>query len=138
VAPGSRTRRHLVTSDGRSCIPCARKKSLPHGLPFAPIKVGVLVDFDMGRKEDFRATLRMGFEEAHEKGVVTRAVALVVKEAIGLPRLEAKSTIDGYLELVREGVLCVIGPLITDNSIALAPVIDQAGVAAVTWTGTDR
>src|SRR5439155_687203 len=63
---------------------------------------------------------------------------LAVKEAIGLPRLEAKNTIDGYLELVREGVLCVIGPLITDNSIALAPVIDQAGVPAVTWTGTDR
>src|SRR5205823_2671013 len=75
---------------------------------------------------------------AHEEGVVTRAVELVVKEAIGLPRLEAKNTIDGYLELVRDGVLCVIGPLITDNSIALAPVIDQAGVSAVTWTGTDR
>jgi len=113
-------------------------KTLPHGLPFAPVKVGVLIDIDMGTKEDFLATLRMGFEEAHEEGVVTRAVALVVKEAIGLPRLEAKNTIDGYLELVREGVLCVIGPLITDNSIALAPVIDQAGVPAVTWTGTDR
>src|SRR2546430_2505191 len=110
------------------------KRTLPHGLPFAPVKVGVLIDIDMGTKEDFLATLRMGFEE----GVITRAVELVVKEAIGLPRLEAKNTIDGYLELVREGVLCVIGPLITDNSIALAPVIDQAGVAAVTWTGTDR
>ncbi|PYN82696.1 MAG: hypothetical protein DMD97_00505 [Candidatus Rokuibacteriota bacterium] len=113
-------------------------KTLPHGLPFAPVKVGVLIDIDMGTKEDFLATLRMGFEEAHEEGVVTRAVELVVKEAIGLPRLAAKNTIDGYLELVREGVLCVIGPLITDNSIALAPVIDQAGVPAVTWTGTDR
>src|SRR5437867_1261219 len=53
-------------------------------------------------------------------------------------RRAAKNTIDGYLELVREGALCVIGPLITDNSIALAPVIDQAGVPAITWTGTDR
>src|SRR5436190_11159288 len=37
---------------------------------------------------------RMGFEEAHEEGVVTRAVELVVKEAIGLPRLlqDRKST----------------------------------------------
>src|SRR2546428_392889 len=102
------------------------------------MKVGVLIDIDMGTKEDFLAPLRMGFEEAQGEGVVPRAVALVVKEAIGLPRLEAKNTIDGYLELVREGVLCVIGPLITDNSIALAPVIDQAGVPAVTWTGTDR
>src|SRR5207249_8110410 len=61
-----------------------------------------------------------------------------VKEAIGLPRLEAKNPIDGYLALAAEGVLCVIGPLITDNSIALAPVIDRTGVPAVTWTGTDR
>src|SRR2546428_7654164 len=114
------------------------RKSLPHGLPFAPIKVGVLIDIDMGTKEDFLAALRFGFDEAHAEGVVTRPVELVVKEAIGLPRLEAKNTIDGYLALAAEGVLCVIGPLITDNSIALAPVIDRTGVPAVTWTGTDR
>jgi branched-chain amino acid transport system substrate-binding protein len=110
----------------------------PHGLAFAPTKVGVLIDIDMGTKEDFLAALRFGFEEAHAAGVMLRPVELVVKEAIGLPRLEAKNTIDGYLELVREGVLCTIGPLITDNSIALAPVIDATGVPAVTWTGTDR
>src|SRR5215813_3701699 len=108
----------------------------PHGLAFAPVKVGVLIDLDMGTKEDFLAALRFAFDEAHEAGIVTRAVELVVKEAIGLPRLEAKNTIDGYLELVRAGVLCVIGPLITDNSLALAPFIEQAGVPAVTWTGT--
>jgi len=110
----------------------------PHGLPFAPTKVGVLVDIDMGTKEDFLATLRMGFDEAHAEGVILRPVELVVREAIGLPRLEAKNTIDGYRALVDGGVLCVIGPLITDNSIALAPVIDACGVPAVTWTGTDR
>jgi len=114
------------------------KNPTPHGLAFAPIKVGVLIDIDMGTKEDFLATLRFAFDEAHEAGVITRPVELVVKEAIGLPRLEAKNTIDGYLALVDAGVLCVIGPLITDNSLALAPIIDRAGVPAVTWTGTDR
>src|SRR2546425_388719 len=78
------------------------RKSLPHGLPFAPIKVGVLIDIDMGTKEDFLAALRFGFDEAHAEGVVTRPVELVVKEAIGLPRLEAKNTIDGYLALAAE------------------------------------
>jgi branched-chain amino acid transport system substrate-binding protein len=115
-----------------------RKRTIPHGLPFAPIKIGVLIDIDMGTKEDFLATLRLGFDEAYETGLITRQVELVVKEAIGLPRLEAKNTIDGYLDLVRQGVLATIGPLITDNSIALAPVINQTGVPAVTWTGTDR
>jgi ABC-type branched-subunit amino acid transport system substrate-binding protein len=110
----------------------------PHGLAFAPIKVGVLIDLDMGTKQDFLDTLRMGFDEAVEAGVLTRRVDLVVKEAIGLPRLEAKNTIDGYRALVEEGVLCTIGPLITDNSLALAPVIEALRVPAITWTGTDR
>ena len=109
-----------------------------HGLAFAPVKIGVLIDLDMGTKDDFIATLRLGFDDALEERVITRPVELVVKEAVGLPRLEAKNTIDGYLDLVQRGVLCTIGPLITDNSLALAPVINATGVPAVTWTGTDR
>jgi len=112
--------------------------STPHGLAFAPIKVGVLIDIDMGTKDDFLATLRIAFDEALEQRILPRPVELLIKEAIGLPRLEAKNTIDGYLELAREGALCIIGPLITDNSLALAPVINATGVPAMTWTGTDR
>jgi len=98
----------------------------------------VLIDIDMGTKADFLATLRMGFDEAHAAGLLLRPVELVVEEAIGLPRLEARNSIEGYRRLVDAGVLCVIGPLITDNSLALAPAIEAAGVPAVTWTGTDR
>jgi branched-chain amino acid transport system substrate-binding protein len=116
----------------------AETRAVPHGLPFAPTKVGVLIDMDMGTKDDFLACLRFAFDEALAQRTILRPVELVVKEAIGLPRLEAKNTIDGYLELVAQGVLCTIGPLITDNSIALAPTINQTGVPAITWTGTDR
>jgi ABC-type branched-subunit amino acid transport system substrate-binding protein len=116
----------------------AETRKTPHGLGFAPVKVGVLIDLDMGTKDDFLATLRFGFDEAYERGIITRPVELIVKEAIGLPRLEAKNSIDGYRELVSQGVLCTIGPLITDNSLALAPVINELGVPAITWTGTDR
>ncbi len=114
------------------------ERKTPHGLPFAPTKVGVLIDLDMGTKDDFLATLRFAFDEAFAERVILRPVELVVKEAIGLPRLEAKNSIDGYLDLVQQGVLCVIGPLITDNSLALAPVINRSAVPAITWTGTDR
>ena len=114
------------------------KMTKPHGLAFAPTRIGVLIDIDMGTKDDFLATLRLGFEDAHDRGVILRPVELVVEEAIGLPRLEARNTIAGYHRLVDAGVLGVIGPLITDNSLALAPVINQAGVPAITWTGTDR
>lgn len=114
------------------------ERKTPHGLPFAPTKIGVLIDLDMGTKKDFLATLRFAFDEAYDSRLLLRPVELVVKEAIGLPRLEAKNSIDGYLDLVQQGVLCVIGPLITDNSLALAPVINRSGVPAITWTGTDR
>src|SRR5947199_9436584 len=115
--------------------PTSNRQRLPHGVPYAPTTVGVLIDIDMGTKEDSLATLRFGFDEAHAEGVITRPVELVVKEAIGLPRLEAKNTIDGYLALAAEGVLCVIGPLITDHSLALAPGIDLPRVPAVNWPG---
>ena len=108
----------------------AKPASTPHGYTFAPVKIGVLIDMDMGTKEDFLAALRFAFDEALADKVITRPVELLVKEAIGLPRLEAKNTIDGYLALVRDGVLCTIGPLITDNSLALAPVINATGVPA--------
>jgi branched-chain amino acid transport system substrate-binding protein len=116
----------------------AETRTGPHGLAFAPSKIGVLIDLDMGTKDDFLACLRFAFDEAYEEGVILRPVELVVKEAIGLPRLEARNPIEGYRWLVEQGVLCTVGPLITDNSIALAPVIDVCGVPAVTWTGTDR
>ncbi len=31
------------------------KKSLPHGLAFAPVKVGVLIDIDMGSMKKCRS-----------------------------------------------------------------------------------
>lgn len=110
----------------------------PHGLPFAPAKIGVLIDIDMGTKQDFLDTLRVAFAVAEEQGRLPRAVELVVKEAVGLPRLEARNPLLAYRELVDAGVLGVIGPLITDNSLALAPEIERCGVPAITWTGTQR
>lgn len=116
----------------------SRSRTRPHGLAFAPVRIGVLIDIDMGTKEDFLATLRLAFEVAYDSGVLPRPVELVVREAIGLPRLEVIHTVRGFEELVQSGVLGVIGPLITDNSIALARIIDRSEVPAVTWTGTDR
>ena len=116
----------------------AAGRPLPHGLAFAPTSVGVLIDIDMGTKEDFLACLRFGFDEAHRDGLLLRPVELLVEQAIGLPRLAARNTVDGSRRLADAGALCVIGPLVTDNSIACAPAIEAAGVPAITWTGTDR
>lgn len=128
----------MGTTEERRAPDSAPARTLPHGLPFAPVKIGVLIDIDMGTKEDFLATLRLALAYAEGTSALPRSVELVVKEAIGLPRLEARNTILGYHELVDAGVLGVIGPLITDNSIALVPEIERCGVPAITWTGTER
>ena len=49
-----------------------RKRTMPHGLAFAPIKIGVLIDIDMGTKDDFLATLRFGFDEALRRRASSR------------------------------------------------------------------
>ena len=69
----------------------ADARKAPHGLPFAPTKVGVLIDMDMGTKDDFLACLRMTFDEALADRTILRPVELVVKEAVGLPRLATTS-----------------------------------------------
>ena len=71
----------------------AETRTGPHGLAFAPTKIGVLIDLDMGTKDDFLACLRFAFDEALRAAASSlRPVELVVKEAIGLPRLEASNT----------------------------------------------
>jgi hypothetical protein len=47
--------------------------------------------------------LRFAFDKALERKIIHRPVELVVEEAIGLPRLEAKNSIDGYRRLVDAG-----------------------------------
>jgi hypothetical protein len=69
----------------------ADQRTTPHGLPFAAVKIGVLIDIDMGTKDDFLATLRFPFDEAFDHGTIMRPVELVVREAIDRPRLEERT-----------------------------------------------
>ena len=111
----------------------------PHGFTFAPIKIGVLIDMDMGTKDDFLATLRFALRRgATRRGSSPGRSSWSSRRRSACRAWRRRTRIDGYRELVDAGVLCTIGPLITDNSLALAPVINAAGVPAVTWTGTDR
>ena len=50
-----------------------------------------------------------------------------------------KAVIDGYRDLVEnEGCLIVIGPMISENAVALKPYINSHGqVPAIAWCGTD-
>ena len=118
----------------------AETRTGPHGLAFAPTKIGVLIDLDMGTKDDFLACLRFALRRGATRAASSCPPRRAGGEGGDRPAApggaeHASTATAGWCE---QGVLCTIGPLITDNSIALAPVIDATGVPAVTWTGTDR
>jgi ABC-type branched-subunit amino acid transport system substrate-binding protein len=112
--------------------------SKPHGIEFDPIRIGFLVDWPVGKPENFIEPFTLAFEEAYANGVTNRRIELVVETSHGLPIHPAKRAIDGYRRLVEQGCIGVIGPLISDNSIALVPVIEELEVPALTWCGTER
>lgn len=110
----------------------------PHGIEFDPVRIGLLLDWPVGVPANTIEPVLMAFEEASESKRTPRRIELVVEEAHGLPRRAAKHAIDGYRRLVEAGCIGVIGPLISDNAIALAPVVDECQVPAISWCGTER
>jgi branched-chain amino acid transport system substrate-binding protein len=110
----------------------------PHGVEFDPVRIGLLLDWPVGVPANTSEPVTLAFEEAYDAKRTPRRIELVVEEAHGLPRRAAKHAIDGYRRLVDAGCVGVIGPLISDNAIALAPVVNECQVPAISWCGTER
>lgn len=110
----------------------------PHGIELDPIRIGLLLDWEVGVLDNLTQPLELAFEEAYANRIVNRRIELVIERAYGLPRRAAKFAIDGYRNLIDQGCIGVVGPLISDNSIALTPCINEWQVPALTWCGTER
>lgn len=110
----------------------------PHGVTFDPVRIGLLLDWPVGVPANLTEPIQLAFEEADASRRLPRRIELVVEQAHGLPLHAARHAIDGYRRLVDAGCIGVIGPLISDNAIALAPVIDALEVPAISWCGTER
>lgn len=106
-----------------------------------PIRVGIVLDFPIEDvKQCFLDAVQLGMDEATHSGIVDREIELVVRDVEGLPRGDAHDVVVAWQELVDAGVVAVIGPLISDNSLAV--VEHQRALArkapTLTWSGTDR
>ncbi|MEY2423160.1 MAG: hypothetical protein QOI95_3227 [Acidimicrobiaceae bacterium] len=110
------------------------------GDPFEPVKIGILVDMDLGQLlADWLDPSILALEDAMNEGVWGRSpVALVTADARGLPRENYRKVIEGYKWLVDQGCVVIIGPLISDNCLTLQPVADEIGVPVIGWTGAHR
>jgi branched-chain amino acid transport system substrate-binding protein len=109
------------------------------GDPFEPAKIGVLVDMDIGQLlADWIDPTILAIEDALNEGLYDRPVEIVTVDARGLPRENYRKVQQGYLKLVEEGCLVVLGPMISDNSVALCDLVNATGVACIGWTGAVR
>jgi ABC-type branched-subunit amino acid transport system substrate-binding protein len=110
------------------------------GDPFEPVKIGVLIDMDLGQLlADWIDPTILAIEDALNEGVFSRGpVQLVIADARGLPRENYRKVIDGYRWLVEQGCCVVLGPMISDNSLVLQDTANELGVACIGWTGAHR
>ncbi len=110
------------------------------GDPFEPVKIGILVDMDLGQLlADWIDPTILAIEDALNEGIFSRGpIQLVIADARGLPRENYRKVIDGYRWLVEQGCVVVLGPLISDNSLVLQDTANELGVACVGWTGAHK
>lgn len=110
------------------------------GDPFEPVKIGILVDMDLGQLlADWIDPTILAIEDAMNEGVFTRGpVQLVVADARGLPRENYRKVLAGYRWLVEQGCVVVLGPMISDNCLVVQDLANELRVPCVGWTGAHR
>lgn len=110
------------------------------GAVWEPVKIGVLVDMDLGQLlADWIDPTILAIEDALNEGVYTRGpIQIVTADARGLPRENYKKLLDGYRWLVDQGCVVVLGPLISDNSLVVQDLANELQVPCVGWTGAHR
>jgi ABC-type branched-subunit amino acid transport system substrate-binding protein len=110
------------------------------GDPFEPVKIGVLVDMDLGQLlADWIDPTILAIEDALNEGIWARSpVEIITADARGLPRENYRKVIQGYQWLVEQGCVVVLGPMISDNSITLQDTVDRTGVPVIGWTGAHK
>jgi ABC-type branched-subunit amino acid transport system substrate-binding protein len=109
------------------------------GDPFEPVKIGILIDMDLGQLlADLMDPVILAIEDALNEGVYDRPVEIVTVDARGLPRENYLKVRRGYQKLVNQGCVVIIGPFISDNSVNLCQTVNSTGVACLGWTGTTR
>jgi len=109
-----------------------------------PFKVGFLCDIVMPPHDswdllgDFFRSLDLAFDEALATELLDRPVEVVRRTVEGLPRGNAKVVLDAWDQLVADGCVLVIGPLISENAIPLREHIERGGfVPTISWCGSE-
>jgi ABC-type branched-subunit amino acid transport system substrate-binding protein len=100
-----------------------------------PYRIGALVD--LPPKQEWLDAIRLAFEEAHGRGVVDRPIELVHRDVWGQPWTDGLATADAWVDLFEtERVLGILGPMTTDNCLAVLPEVEARQVPTLAMCGT--
>lgn len=102
--------------------------------------VGVLIDFGFSEavQKFILDGYRLAFDEALEDGILDRPVELKVEIAEGLPTGSTRNVLDAWKRLDAQGVVAVMGPLISENAVDIREYIDTVGhIPTIAWGGSD-
>ncbi|GHF35549.1 ABC-type branched-subunit amino acid transport system substrate-binding protein [Amycolatopsis bartoniae] len=127
----------MATKDGMPVDP-------PELRPFDlhPYRIGVINDFpgiagDLA--DDWVRAMELAFDEAYASRRISRSVEIVRKELYGHPYQSAYSGQAVYRELVeKEHVLGVIGPMKTDDSLAVQSEVEKLHVPYISMCGSEH
>jgi branched-chain amino acid transport system substrate-binding protein len=103
-----------------------------------PIKIGWLGAALDGPGGGYDKVHRLAFDEAIERGLLSRPYEFVLHPENGLPNGSAKNAIDGFKYLVDEGCLAVAGAYSSDNAMVVGPYANELQVPLLSWCGTER
>lgn len=112
-----------------------------HGRPIEPFRLGVLIDLPdhPGLSDAWPDAIQLACDEVNARGLLERPVELVVREVYAQPWASAHQLIKTYRELVEEhDVMGVIGPMTSDNCLALLPEIERLRVPTGTICGSTK
>jgi ABC-type branched-subunit amino acid transport system substrate-binding protein len=100
----------------------------------APVKVGLLFDFPQADGgEFFETAVRLGVETHADR--LDRPVEFLKRLASGLPLGTEQEIEQAFGELRDAGVLCIIGPSISDNGLIVRELADRTRLPCINYTG---
>jgi branched-chain amino acid transport system substrate-binding protein len=106
-----------------------------------PIKVGFLMDMRTPIPElrnDMIDVVELVFDDAFRDGILDRPVKLIYRECEGLPRGTVQNVVDTFEEMVKEGCVAMIGPIISENAVVVKEEIEtRFHVPAISVCGTE-
>jgi len=104
-----------------------------------PYELAVIVDIPgtPGLTDAFVAGIRLGLDHCHEEGLCKRPVTLAVHEVPGQPWTSARPLERLVAEVAETDALGIAGPMVSDNAVAVAPILERCGLPTISICGSD-